>query len=152
MLTHARGRAAGLLAVLALVSALLAAACGGDDAGGGDAAIINAITVLDTAGLHDIDEAINDQQTVPANARTVARKLQAVVLLTEWPDDLADDAEALAGTLGELAAALDADPVDMARAGQLAAKAHDDEHDFSHAVWEHLYGEAGIAGEADGHD
>jgi hypothetical protein len=145
------------VAAIAPLVLLAAAACGGDDNGDEQhgasyEGVISAVTFTSSAGLHDIDEAINDDRTVPATARTAALRAQAVLKLTQWPADLRAEAEALAATLGELAEALDAEPVDMAAAGRLAKKAHDDEHEFSAKVWRYLYEAAGIeAGAGHGH-
>lgn len=148
-----------IMAVAAITSlaVLAAAACGGDDNGDEQhgapyEGVISAVTFTSSAGLHGIDEAINDNRTIPATARTAALRAQAVLRLTQWPAELRAEAEALAATLGELAEALDADPVDMAAAGALAKKAHDDEHEFSAKVWRYLYEAAGIeAGAGHGH-
>jgi hypothetical protein len=123
--------------------AAMFAACD-DDGGSQEAEVISAINILDNAGLHDIDVSINEEDEIPADARTVALHLQAVVQLTEWPSDLEDDAEALGQTFADLAAALEGEDPDMEQAGALAAKAHDDGHDFSGDVWAYLQEEAGI--------
>jgi hypothetical protein len=136
-----------------LLVALVAAACDDDDGadgGGGDLDVIAAINILDNAGLHGIDESINNETTVPPTARTVAQKLETTVKLTAWPEDLRDEADALAKTFEDLAAVLDSESPDMARAGQLAAQAHDEEHDFSHAVWEHLHEKSGVSSRSEG--
>ena len=131
---------------------LVASACSDSDSSSGDAEIINAINILDTAGLHDIDESISTDKTIPPTARTTAQKLQAVTELTEWPDDLQDDADSLVVVFKDMAAALDGDAPDMTKAGEAAKKAHDAQHDFSHDVWAHLYSEAGIETGEESHD
>jgi len=145
----ARLLVAGLAALLILP---LAAACGGDDAHGGDtAAVLAAVTFLDTAGYHGIDDAINKDRTVPAAARSAALKGQAVLKATAWPAELQPKADALAGILGELAAALEGDSPDLAKAGAAAKKAHDAQHEFSDAAWGWLYEKAGVKGPAHAH-
>ena len=149
-----KGALAALLALAFVAGAALvfASACGDDDAGSGDAEVINAINILDNAGLHGIDESVNDDQTIPASARTTAQKLQAVTELTAWPEELQDEADALAVIFSDLAAALDGESPDIVAAGEAAKKAHDGQHDFSQEVWAHLYEEAGLdAGEEGGH-
>ena len=141
----------GLAALLILP---LAAACGddSDDAHGGDtAAVLAAVTFLDSAGYHGIDDAINKDRTVPATARATALKGQAVVRATSWPAELKPKADALAGILGELAAALEGDSPDLAKAGAAANKAHDAQHEFSEAAWGWLYEKAGVKGPAHAH-
>ncbi|MGH2609081.1 MAG: hypothetical protein ACRDHF_08325 [Tepidiformaceae bacterium] len=141
---------AGLLAVIAVG---LFGACGSDDGGSQEAEVISAINILDNAGLHGIDESINEEQEIPANARTVALRLVTVVELTSWPGDLADGAATLAESLTEFAAALDVENPDMAQAGSLATEVHQVEHDFSGEVWAWLQEEAGIDLEDEGeHD
>jgi len=143
------------LAALALLSGavlLVSSACSDGDGSSGDAEVINGINILDNAGLHGIDESINTDKTIPPTARTTAQKLQAVTELTEWPDDLQDDGDALVVVFKDLAAALEGDKPDMTKAGEAAKKAHEAEHDFSHEVWEHLYGKAGIETGSESHD
>jgi hypothetical protein len=91
-----------------------------------------------------MDESIRENREVPATARTTLLHLQSVTLLTDWPGDLDDAAEELARTFGELAALLESDTPDFAKAGELSKKAHDGEHDLSHGVWEWLMDEAEI--------
>ena len=140
------------------VFGLVAASCGDrfEKGGSREGEIASALDFIDKAGLHGIDEAINEKKEVPAAARTTALHLQAVTKVTDWPgdNDLDERGEALARTFGELAAALEADQPDLAQAGQLAAKAHDDAHDFSHDAWEWLMDEAEIDSgpEETGHD
>jgi hypothetical protein len=144
-------RAALLCAgAVAVISTAAFVACGSDDSSSQEAEVISAINILDSAGLHGIDESINEEQEIPANARTVALKLQTVLELTSWPSDLEDSAESLAGTMGEFAAALEGENPDIAQAGELAARAHDEEHDFSGETWAWLYEEAGVEVEPEG--
>jgi hypothetical protein len=134
---------------------VVGAACGGDDdddsSGDDYTAVITAISFTSNAGLHGIDESINDAGEVPADARTVALRSQAVVEVTEWPDELQAGADELAASLGELAAALDSDDPDIEAAGAAAADAHDTEHEFSGEVWDFLYAAAGIEGGGEAH-
>ena len=134
-------------ALLALpVATFLAAACG-DDAEGDSAsnsAVLTALNFTSNAGLHDIDEAINEGGEIPADARTVALRSETVMRVTEWPGELEEEAEALAGVFAEMAAALDGESPDPAAAGEAAARAHDAEHEFSGNAWAYLQEEAGI--------
>ena len=140
-------------AAVAVVGSLFAAGCGSSDSeASSDAQILNAINILDKAGLHDIDDSINDDKTIPANAKSTAQQLQAVTAITEWPDDLQDEADALEKVFEEMVAALPAENPDLAKAGEAAKKAHDAQHDFSHDVWAYLYEQGGVAtGEGGGH-
>lgn len=147
-----------LFVLIALAAMPLLAACGDDDddagsaGSGNNAAVILAITALDGAGFHGIDEAINDDKEIPANARTVALHMQAVTKLTEWPADQKATADKLADLLGQFAAELDKDSPDMESAGKLAADVHETEHLLAHDIWAHLQSEAGLSGDSgDGH-
>jgi len=106
--------------------------------------VVSAITTLDNAGLHAIDESINDSQEVPADARTTALRMEAVTRLADWPDEFEEPADQLANTFSELAVALDSDSPDLARAGELAKRAHDEQHDLSGNIWTWLQEEAGM--------
>jgi hypothetical protein len=144
---HSKRNIAVVAAGLCLVAlaAVAFSACGGDDDGGPrESGIIIAITTLDKAGLHGIDTSISTDKIIPATARTTALQLQAVTLLTEWPKEMRGAAKALAAVFGEMAAALDGDKPDLAKAGAAVKKAHDAEHDFSHLAWDYLYAKAGI--------
>lgn len=141
---------AATLAALVLCVSFAAVSCGDEASDGGDnAAVISAISIMDKAGLHDIDTSISEKGEIPATARSTALKMQTVALLTEWPADLKKDAGAVAAAFGEMAAALDGEKPDLAKAGAAAKKGHDIQHDFSESVWNHLKGEAKVAGAED---
>ncbi len=144
------------LAAVLLLTIPIAAACGGDDdddagAHNDTAQVITAIAFLDSLGLHGIDDAINKDRTIPAGAAAKARKGQAVVKATAWPAELAGKADALAGILGEMAAALEGSSPDLEKAGAAAKKAHDAEHEFSDAAWAWIFTQAGVEGSNHGH-
>ncbi len=143
------------LAALSAIALLAAAACGDDGAGdspSGDATVLTAISILDAAGFHEIDDAIQQEKKIPATARTTTVRMQALVKLTHWPnDDLEARADSLAALFGEFAEVLDAESPDMARVGELSTKVHVAQHDFSGAVWDYLYEAAGLAHGGDGH-
>ena len=143
-----------MAASLLFVGAVLTSSCGEDGASsGGDAEVLNAINILDKAGLHGLDEAINEDKEIPSNARTTAQQLQAITNLTKWPtDDLESQADALAKIFGELAAAVDGENPDLAKAGEAATRAHDAQHDFSHDVWEYLYEKGGVQVGGESHE
>lgn len=156
MLRTRIGWPALLGAAILLLAIPLAAACGGDD---GDAhaseantsAVVSAVTFLDGLGLHAIDDSINKDQKVPADARAKALKAQAVAKTTPWPAELKPKADALAAIFGEMAAALEGDSPDLAKAGAAAKKAHDAEHEFADAAWAWVFEQAGIEGPGHGH-
>jgi len=134
-------------AALVVAAALFATACGDDDGGdaSASASVISAITILDQAGLHDIDTAINQDGKVPDTARTTALHMQAIVVLTKWPQAARPDASKVAQALGDLAKALDSATPDLKAAGAAAHAAHESAHDLSHTVWAGLQKQAGIA-------
>lgn len=114
--------------------------------------MILAINALDGAGFHDISVAINEDGEIPATAVTTARKMQALVKSTEWPDELGDGADALEQALSEMASAIGAANASPESAGEIAERVHDVEHDFSGEVWAYIYGETDIESGAGGHD
>jgi hypothetical protein len=142
-------------ATLSAIAMFALAACG-DDAGAtdhspDDASIVTAISIMDGAGFHEIDDAIQQEKKIPATARTTTIRMQALATLTAWPnDDLKAQAGALATLFGEFAEVLDAESPDMARVSDLSTKVHVAQHEFSGAVWEYLYEAAGL-GNGDGH-
>lgn len=126
--------------------------CGGDEETSNDQDLILAVRALDEAGFHDIWVSITQDGEIPATAETTARKMQALVAVTKWPDELADGADRLEVALGEMAAALSATNANADQAGPSAQAAHDLEHLFSATVWEYIYEEADIAdGDGDSH-
>jgi hypothetical protein len=145
--------AIGLLAV----ASLGLAACNGDDDGdqsgsSGTGGVMIAIITLDRAGLHGIDESLNRDGKVPSGARNTALQMQTLVKLTTWPENLRSQANALAGILGEMAAALDGEKIDVQEASFAAKRAHDAQHEFSGLVWAELYRQAGVRAPANGHN
>ena len=135
------------LALLAVFGAVLASACGSETSESAkNADIINAVSILENSGLHEMDEAVEKDGTISADARTTAEKLQTVVLLTEWPKDLQSPAKALAALFGDMASVVEGD--DKAKAGAAINKANDGYHDFNFEVWKHLDDEAGIKGDS----
>lgn len=142
-------------ATLSAIAMIVLAACGDDadanDHSPDDASIVTAISLLDNAGFHEIDEAIQQEKKIPATARTTTIRMQALVKLTAWPTaDLEAQADALATLFGDFAEVLDAESPDLARVSELSTKVHVSQHDFSGAVWEYLY-EAADIGTGDGH-
>lgn len=142
----------GLVAAVVALAALASIACG-DSKSSSNAEVLNAITIIDKAGLHDLNTQIATNKTIPSNAATTYQQLQTVVLLTEWPNsDLKTKAKELAAVFGAAATAVDGASPDMAKAADASTKAHDGYHEFSHAVWDYLYDKAGVKGMDDDHD
>jgi hypothetical protein len=100
--------------------------------------VTTAVYLLDTAGLHDIDVRLNEEDLIePSDAGAVARVARLLATVA-WPEDLAEGGAALTDLLTQLAAALTDD--DLETAAPLATQAHETQHDFSHAA-EHWLGE-----------
>jgi hypothetical protein len=128
---------AGLETQLADLNAQLAAVqvpAGDDPAGSAPAAFNVAVAqyVMDTAGFHSMDEALQADPTVDPAFLSAVRRVRKVVAATAWPEDLREQSAAFVTLLDEFALALDAD--DGAAAARLAAEAHTVQHDFSHAI------------------
>jgi hypothetical protein len=142
----------GLLGAVLAIAALASVGCGSDKDSSSDGDVLNAITIIDKAGLHDLNTQIETNKTIPANATTTYQQLQTVTLLTEWPtSDLKTKGKELAAIFGEAAAAVDGTNPDIAKAVAASKKAHDGYHEFSHDVWDYLYGKAGVKGTDDAH-
>ena len=139
-----------LLAALSTLALVAFAACGSDTtAATKNAAALSAINMIDKAGLHDLDTAINKDGNVPATARSTAMHLQTAALVTEWPTkQIKDDARKLADALGTLADALNSATPDHKKAGAASTDVHEKSHDFSKEVWDYLDGKAGIKPDA----
>jgi hypothetical protein len=140
--------AAVVLAVAAFALGFIAS--GNADGGSKESDIISGIAFIDGAGLHEIDESITVSKDIPDDAHARTLEVQTVVKLTDWPDDLDDDAEKLADALGKFAMSIDSDNPNMAEVATLIEGAHSQYHNFSHDVWTWLQDQAGI--EAHGGD
>ena len=139
---------------VAIALATLAAGGCSNDSNSTDttAAAIAGITFLDAQSFHAFKTELTDEGTVPATAASVARKSQAVLELTDWPEAVKDDAKQLAELMDTMADELEKDTVDIEAAKTATSNAHNAWHEFSHLVWDTLQGEAGITGGEDGHD
>jgi hypothetical protein len=131
---------AGLVAVL---MALVIAGCGSDSSNS-NAEVASAISILDGAGMHEIDESVNSKKEIPPTAQNTALHMQTVLLVTGWPGDLKEPAKKMAALLGTMASTLDTPQPDMAKVGPAVKAAHDAWHDFSVLVWDYLAGKAGL--------
>lgn len=110
--------------------------------------VTSAVYLLDTAGLHDLDVRLNEEQVIdPADAGKVARVVRLLATV-DWPEALATDAETLTTTLNDLATALTDDNLEAA--APLATHAHEVQHAFSHAA-EHWHS-ASLGAHDDGAD
>lgn len=100
--------------------------------------VATAVYLLDTAGLHDLDVRLNEEQVIdPSDAGRVAR-VSRLLASVDWPEPLATEIITLTTTLRDLTTALTDD--DLESAAPLATLVHEVQHDFSHAA-EHWLGE-----------
>jgi hypothetical protein len=93
--------------------------------------VIAAVTVLDTAGLHGMDESLAAGD-LKAGFLGAARRARLVAVATAWPAELAPVAKELTEHLTDLQAALEKE--DVKAAATAAHEAHDGGHDLSAAV------------------
>lgn len=135
------------LAVLVPALAMLAAACSDSADSKNSAAqanvdridarvqrneMMSAIITLDGLPLHEMDVSLAASTVESAfvpDTRTAIRMLK----LTNWVDELKDDADKLHGEAVNLLKALEADNVDAAKAP--AHNLHEGAHEFHRAVW-----------------
>lgn len=107
-----------------------------------EAADINQVTtavyLLDTAGLHDLDVRLNEEEVIEAGDSGRVARVVRLLGTVDWPEPLATEVVTLTTVLTDLATALEND--DLATAAPLATQVHEVQHDFSHAA-EHWLGE-----------
>jgi hypothetical protein len=104
---------------------------------------IAAVSLLDSAGLHEIDEALTNGTDVPIAALGQVQNAYIVAAATQWPAPLKDQAAQLTSELARLATTLAAG--DMNGAMTPAHDAHEMEHMLSHMAYDWLGAQAGIA-------
>lgn len=150
------GLANGAGAAAATATAPLAG--NADEADHGDAAVMIpgeteqlfqvaiAAYLLDTAGLHAMDDRINRTGVIEAGDAGVVKRINTVLWATAWPEELQTQVDLLKDTLSSYAEALAND--DLEKAKPLATQAHELQHDLSHAV-EHWVGEMTGSAERD---
>ena len=100
--------------------------------------VTTAVYLLDNAGLHGLDERLNNEGVIVASDAGRVARVARLLSSVDWPAPLADDAAALTDTLNQLASALRDDDLDAA--APLAIVAHEVQHAFSHEA-EHWLGE-----------
>jgi hypothetical protein len=105
-------------------------------------AVLNAVNILDTAGLHEVDEEANDNNTIVEGAAGPITRAYIALESTEWPADLQPAADELAATLLELLEALEAE--DLTGVAEAGAAAHEAQHGFSEDVQNYLREAAGL--------
>jgi hypothetical protein len=91
------------------------------------------------AGLHDMDEGLNDTGVIESEYIPNTRKAIRLFAVTDWPEDMQADADAVEATAVELLHALEDD--DAEAAAPLATELHDGWHDFDAGVQTELFGD-----------
>jgi copper(I)-binding protein len=94
--------------------------------------VVTTLYLLDTAGLHDLDERLNQEGVINASDAGVVNRVNRLLNITAWPDTLRPQAEELQAVLQQYAQALSDDDVEAAK--PLATQAHELQHDLSHDV------------------
>lgn len=97
--------------------------------------------LMDTAGFHGMDERLNDEGLIEANDADVVNRVNGVLAVVDWPEELKPQVEELQAILAQYAEALSNDDVEAAK--PLATQAHELQHDLSHAIGSWLSGDNG---------
>jgi hypothetical protein len=93
--------------------------------------------LMDAAGFHAMDDRINQEGLIEASDAAVVNRVNNLLAVTAWPEDMQAQVDSLRETLNQYAEALANDDVEAAK--PLATQAHELQHDLSHAV-EHWLG------------
>lgn len=107
-------------------------------------AVAMATYILDTAGLHGMDVAINESSEIESSYAGTVNRVARLLSATPWPPELAEEAVTMQATLAEFAEALSNDDVEAAK--PLATRTHEEQHDFSHNIGAWINGQLGIEG------
>ena len=144
-----------LVALLACIG-IVVAACGDDDtdagapvtpaaasANGDTGAMLAALTVIDGAGFHGMDTALNTPGArIDAAWAGKTRRAIVAAKAISWPEEVRDEAVAFSEASTRLLTALEKD--DAAGAAKPAKDGHDTQHDLSTKAWELLGTQAGV--------
>jgi archaellum biogenesis ATPase FlaH len=87
---------------------------------------------LDSAGFHGMAETLADSKAIDPTYLSTVNRVKKVLVQTVWPTELNDQAQAFIKSLGDFAAALEAN--DVAKAVELSERVHDAQHELSHAI------------------
>jgi hypothetical protein len=105
-------------------------------------AVLNAVDILDSAALHEIDEEANENDTIVAGAAGAVTRAYIAVESTEWPAELQPGADEMAAALLALLEALEAE--DLTAVAEAGATAHEVQHGFSEDVQNYIREQAGL--------
>lgn len=112
-------------------------------------AVTMAAYMMDTAGFHGMDDAINGTNTIDEGYVTTVDRVARLMEVTPWAPELAEEAMSFRMVLGEFSAALASGDVEAVK--PLATEVHNAQHDFSHNVGEWINAQLGIEGSGDDH-
>lgn len=107
-------------------------------------AVTMATYIMDTAGFHGMDEAINGESVIESTYAGTVTRVSRLLSVTPWPADLAEEAMTFQATLAEFGEALANDDVEAAK--PLATRVHEEQHDFSHNIGAWINAQMGIEG------
>lgn len=107
-------------------------------------AVTMATYIMDTAGFHGMDEAINGDEGIQSSYAGTVTRVARVLSVTPWPADLAEEAMTFQATLVEFEEALANDDVEAAK--PLATRVHEEQHDFSHNIGAWINTQMGVEG------
>lgn len=88
--------------------------------------------LMDTAGLHEIDERLNGEGLIEPGDAGVVNRVNSLLTVTAWPEELQAQVGLLKETLNQYAEALANDDLEAAK--PLSTQVHDQQHDLSHAI------------------
>ncbi|MEX0799839.1 MAG: hypothetical protein WD379_01315 [Dehalococcoidia bacterium] len=98
-----------------------------------------AMTALDAAGFHAIDDELQAATEIPAGTAGSITTAHQITQGTAWPGELADPSATLLSTLEEFEAALEAEDLEASKG--LATETHDAFHELEHEAYPYIAGE-----------
>ncbi len=139
-----------MLPILFLALAVTLAACSSSDAAGeSTAGRLTALSIIDAAGFHTMDEGLNKPGgAIDPQWLGRVKHGQIAVASVVWPKDLQEHAKTFTEAAETLATALEAD--NSSTAAPAAKAAHEAQHELSTKGWEGLAKAAGT--KAPAHD
>lgn len=107
-------------------------------------AVTMATYIMDTAGFHGMDEALNADEGIQASYAGTVTRVSRLLSVTPWPVELAEEAMTFQATLVEFEEALENDDAEAAK--PLATRVHEEQHDFSHNIGAWINAQMGVEG------
>ncbi len=113
--------------------------------------MVATLNVLDDVGFHELNMTIEADGIAPSGTVGTIRTALRAVAATAWPDDVAEDAEAMQEKLSVFLTELSSESAEVVDTSLVA---HDGYHDFSDVAWSHLAEDLGLTddGGEDDHD